>query len=124
MAIDAIVVYGEWIFLAARLLLAATFFIHGYVKVFSPKKAGKGLGWPAWLAFLLGIAEYIAAILMLGIFPRIGAIIIAVIMLGAIYHKLFIWKSPYKGGWEIDLLLLMLALLVLVGNYGLVFIGL
>lgn len=104
--------------LLLRLALGAVFLKHGWSKLKNPQAVAKGMSWPLASAVLLGLAETIGgALTILGFFTQIGALLIAIVMLGALYHHLFIWKTPFssfqKCGWEFDLILLATALALL-----------
>ena len=76
----------------------------------------------------LGIAEIIAAIFIaLGIYIQIGALIIIVVMLGAIQKKIFEWKTGFyedKGyGWHYDVLFLAAGILFLGTGGAYVLLG-
>ena len=69
---------------------------------------------------LHGIAEVTAAAaLILGVYIREAGLVLAIIMLGAIYMKKFKWNTPFSStntmGWEFDLVLLGAALYFLLG---------
>ena len=76
-----------------RLVLAVTFLIHGYPKILDCSGLislfdSKGI--PSFLAYLIGPFEVIGGLLLLyGIFKdwatRVGSILLAIIMLGAIF---------------------------------------
>ncbi len=75
------------------------------------------------LTTILGIAEILGAIsIAVGIFTQIGALILILTMLGAIYKKVFEWDKGFyekEGyGWHYDLLLLLGALVVLATAGG------
>ena len=71
----------------------------------------------------VGIAESIAAIMVVtGLWIQVGALILAIIMLGAIYHKMFKWNIPFfsqsNTGWEYDFILLFASLAILLTGGG------
>ncbi len=51
-----------------------------------------------------------------------GAVLLIIVMLGAIYHKMFKWNTPFsaldKMGWEFDLVLLAANLAILLSGGG------
>ena len=105
--------------LILRVILGEIFLYHGLPKIFSPKKRASGMGMPAFLVFLIGLAETLAALgAILGFYTEIAGLLIAIVMIGALCFKVFKWHVPFstmKGmGWEFDLILLA-AGLVLVG---------
>ena len=108
--------------LILRLVLAVIFLYHGGAKLFKKKI-------PPFFR-VLGIFEVLGGIsVLIGLLTEISSIGFAVIMLGAIYYKIFKWNIPFSAekstGWELDLVLLAMALVLLVlgpGNFSLDFL--
>lgn len=109
----------DWAILALRLIIGAIFLYHGYQK------------WGVWAADtqvtgsmlvimrILSIAEPLGGIaLILGGLTRLAAIGIAIIMIGAISMKHFAFGAGFggQGGWEFDLALFGMALVL--ATYG------
>ncbi len=123
MALEALSVYGDWGFLALRVALAAVFLYHGFPKLRSPKGMAKNMQMPTIGPVLIGLVEVLSSLsLLFGVYPRWGALGIGVIMLGALFFKIFQWKVPFSAqdqmGWEFDLALLAAALLLLTVGPG------
>lgn len=94
--------------LVLRLVVAAVFLYHGSRKLMGWKKT------PGFFRFL-GICETLGGISMFfGLLTELSALGFTLLMLGALYHKLFKWKTPFSAekstGWEFDLTLLAMAL--------------
>jgi len=88
--------------LLLRLVVGIIFLYHGV-----PKLSGKHGGF----MILIGILEGLSALAIIaGLFTEIAGIVLAIIMLGAIYKKMTEWKIPFSSqnamGWEFDLILL------------------
>ncbi len=111
----------DWAFLALRLIIGAIFIYHGYQK------------WGMWAADtgttgsmliimrILSIAEPLGGLaLILGGLTRLAAIGIAIIMIGAIYMKNIVFGSGFggQGGWEFDLALFGIALVLATHGAG------
>jgi putative oxidoreductase len=95
-----------------RIIIAIVFFSSGKSHVQKPKERGESIGMSPTATTVLGLAEIIGAIsIAFGIFTQIGALLIMGAMLGAMYKKIFIWKTGFyedKGyGWHYDLLLFL-----------------
>ena len=93
-------------------IIAIVFFSSGKSHVQRPKERGESIGMSPTATTVLGLAEIIGAIsIAFGIFTQIGALLIMGAMLGAMYKKIFIWKTGFyedKGsGWHYDLLLFL-----------------
>jgi putative oxidoreductase len=95
-----------------RIIIAIVFFSSGKSHVQKPKERGESIGMSPTATTVLGLAEIVGAIsIAFGIFTQIGALLIMGAMLGAMYKKIFIWKTGFyedKGyGWHYDLLLFL-----------------
>lgn len=118
--------YGDVGLFILRLALGIIFLYHGFGK------------WPMWkkgaqmpmlgMMRLLAIVEPLAGLaLIFGIFTQLSALVIGIIMLGALWFKISAWKTPFsamdKMGWEFDLINLAGALAILAlgaGNIALI----
>lgn len=100
-----------------RLALGILFLAHGPVKLQNIEKSAKGLGLSSGLTTAVGLFETLgAASLILGVWTQVGAILLMVVMLGAIYTKTQKWDKKFTGenGWELDFIILAAALAVLL----------
>lgn len=76
-------------------------------------------GTPKYL-FLGAIETLFGALMILGIWTWLSAIVFIAIMLGAIFLKLFVWPDqPYAGSVEYDVLILLSSLVILALGPGL-----
>lgn len=95
----------------ARIVIGCLFLYH------SLSKFGEGT---PWFMLLVGIVELVSAVFILvGTKIRTAGFVLSVIMIGAIFTKIFLWKNSFagKGGWELDLVALsLLFVLVTVGS--------
>ncbi|MBI2042711.1 MAG: DoxX family protein [Candidatus Nealsonbacteria bacterium] len=91
-----------------RLAVGIIFLVHGTSKFGSwgpsPEKPGmKGI------MRTLSVVEPLSAIaIILGFYTQAAALILAAVMTGAIYFKIFVWKKKFTepGGWELDFIIL------------------
>lgn len=103
--------------LLLRLALGGIFIIHGYPKL---KDLGKGtgqwlksLGLPASLGLLAGIAEFFGGIaLVIGILTPIIAALFVLWTASLVWVSVAKIKKKFAGGYELDLLLLVFALVL------------
>ena len=102
-------VTAPWGVLLLRLALAVLFFAHVGLKLFVFKPAGtagffKSLGLPGWFAYVTIVWELVGAFaLLLGIWPRVFAIILIPVLAGTIakvHGKAGFWFSNPNGGGE------------------------
>ena len=128
--------HADWVVAVARIVLGIIFFGHGAQKMLgwyggpglatSMRTFTEHLHLPSALAFLVIAGELFAGIgLVVGLFSRIAALIIALTMVGAIAtvhfrFGLFLnWFGSQQGhGIEYHLLVIVLALVVLVQGAG------
>lgn len=106
--------YSDWGLLALRLAVGVIFLVHCM-----PKLAGK-MG--SFMLFI-GVLELLGAVsIILGFLTQVGALLLATVMLGAIYKKKFEWHVPFstmeKMGWEFDLSLLAANIVLLTMGAG------
>ena len=72
------------------------FFSSGKSHAQKPKARGESIGMSPTATTILGIAEMVGAVsIALGIFTQIGALLIMGAMLGAMYKKIFVWKTGF-----------------------------
>jgi len=128
--------HADWVLGIARIVLGVIFFGHGAQKMLgwyggqglasSMRAFTEHLHLPSTLAFLVIAGEFLGGIgLIVGLFSRIAALIIALTMVGAIAtvhfrFGLFLdWFGSRKGhGIEYHLLVIALALVVVVKGAG------
>ena len=112
--------------LLLRLSLGILFLAHAGLKIFVFTPAGtagffSSLGLPGWLAYVTIAWELIGAVaLILGVFPRLAAIALIPVLLGAIFTVHgpagFFFTNP-NGGWEfLGLWIAGLLALALIGD--------
>ena len=105
--------YSDWGMWVLQFAVGVIFIVHGWPKMKS--KAGMfKIG-----GSLHGSVEVVAALaLILGWYVREAGLVLAVIMLGAIYMKKFKWHTPFSShnamGWEFDFILLSASLYLMV----------
>lgn len=109
--------------LLLRLLIASLFLTSGWGHARQPEERGESIGFSPGFTRVLGVAELAAGLsIALGIYAQLGAFVIIGVMVGAIYHKTFVWKTGFwgesGGGWFYDLLYLTCAFLVATTGGG------
>ena len=97
--------YEKYSSLVLRLVLGLAFIAHGWQKVSGLEGwIGMAAGWgvPAVLAYMVAFGELLGgAGILLGALTRWASVVIAVIMVGALFIAGL--QMPYLGGWEVDL---------------------
>ena len=98
-----------------RLTLATTFILHGYPKL------GASVAQLGYIGYLIGPFEVIGSILLIlgpfinDLLTRIGATLIAVIMMGAVYMHLFKWS---EGWFEVEWQIFIIAVCIFFISKG------
>ncbi|HUO83214.1 MAG TPA: DoxX family protein [Gammaproteobacteria bacterium] len=118
--LDSLAPFAHW---ALRIALASVFLYHGWGKM-PPDQFAQGMGFPIVLGWLVALGELAAGVLLLlGGFlkdwmTRIGALLVIVIMIGAIV--LVHWPNGWSvadGGMEFQVVMLLVGLYLLIkGN--------
>lgn len=105
--------YSGWGMWFLQFAVGVIFIYHGWPKL-KKMKNFFGIG-----GAFHGLVEVVAALaLIFGWYVREAGLVLAIIMLGAIYMKKFKWKMSFStmtAGWEFDLVLLVAALYFLLG---------
>ncbi len=109
--------------LMLRLLIAVLFATSGWAHATRPQERGESIGMSPLPTVVLGVVELLgAASVALGLYAGAGAILLMVVMLGAIYKKVFVWKTGFWGeesqGWFYDLLYLVCSFVILTTGGG------
>ena len=104
-----------------RAAIGAIFIVHS-LKKFDPgfQEGIVSMGLPPEMQLPIALAEFIGGIcLVVGVLTRVAASIMAVILLGAIFH--IRWENGFfisDGGWEWDLIMLAAVLTIIVAGPG------
>ncbi len=117
--------YRDFGLLAVRLAAGAIFLAHGLQKKAMWKMAPSEQMPTNMLVIMriLSIAEPLGGLaLLFGFLTPLAALGLGIIMIGAMYLKMFTWKTPFiamnKMGWEYDLILLSVMLLLIFNGAG------
>lgn len=107
--------------LVLRLAVAAIFIYHALPKLKNAKGMASMIDMPVGMILMLGIVELLSSIgLALGIYTQLAALLLGIVMIGAIGMKTMKWNVPFaamdKTGWEFDLILLVANIAILLGG--------
>lgn len=105
--------------LVLRLAVAIIFIYHAFPKLKNAKGMAAMVGMPSAMVLMLGLVELIVSIgLVFGYYTRFAALVLAIVMVGAIGMKIMKWHVPFAGtdktGWEFDLILLAANIAILL----------
>ena len=111
--------YNDVGLLLLRLAVAAIFIYHGLPKLKNAKSMAPMMGVPAEAISVLGAVELLSSVgLIFSVLTQLAALLLGIIMIGAIWMKITKWKVPFaamdKTGWEFDLILLAASIVILV----------
>ena len=123
---EQLIQYSNFGLFILRLAVAVVFIYHAIPKFKNAKIMGQGMGMPAAMVFVLGMVEFLSSVgLIFGIYTQLAALLLATVMVGAIWFKIIKWHVPFaamdKTGWEFDFILLaanISILLVAGGSIG------
>jgi putative oxidoreductase len=109
--------------LLLRLMVALVFVTSGYSHLKDPEKRSKSIKMSKGFIIFLGIAEVAGGLgVAAGVLTQLAAIGLILIMLGAIYKKIFSWHTGFWGekasGWHYDLMLVLMNLVIVFTNGG------
>lgn len=110
----------DLVILGLRLSLGAIFLAHGLGK-FNPGFLNfmNSLGFPPEMQIPLALAETVPGILLIvGVLTRFSSILLAIVMMGAIFFVKHAANLTGNGGFEIDLILLASNLVIIVTGPG------
>jgi putative oxidoreductase len=115
--------FSDVALLLLRLIVALVFFESGRRHASDPVGRAASIGLSPGATRILGWAEMAAALAVaLGIITQVGALVLMLVMLGAIQKKVFVWHTGFWGentyGWHYDLLLLLANLVILTTGGG------
>lgn len=113
--------WSPWGLLALRLAVGFVFLPHGLGKLKNPKAMAQGMGWSTAAGAFLGFVETASALLLIvGLLTQLAALLLAVVMIGALYYKIVKWHKKFMGenGWELDLALLGANIALALGGAG------
>ena len=119
---DMLLQYNDFGLFAMRLYLGLLFAYSGQKKLRGLQGFARHNGLPVWLALIVVLFELVGGIgVLLGVYTQVAALMIMGIMVGSIFFHTVKWKSKFWAqdkGWEYDLMLLLMALVVLLSGGG------
>lgn len=111
MVVPELINYTDWTLLLLRVITGIVFLSSGWSHFTKPSERSESIGMSKMFTFYLGLGELVGALgIIFGIFTQIAALILIIVMQGAIGKKIFVWKTGFyaeKGyGWHYDVILL------------------
>lgn len=113
-------ILNDVVFIGLRSVLGVIFILHGISKFDSGFASNlPNMGLPAELQIPIALAELVPGILLIiGVLSRLSASLISIIMLGAIFLVKGAQGITGKGGVELELILLVSALVIMIVGPG------
>jgi putative oxidoreductase len=109
--------------LLLRVIVALIYFLSGWGYVADPAGKSKSIGMSKSFTVFLGVAEIAGALgLAAGVLVQFAAAGLIFLMLGAVYKKVFVWKTGFWGtvsqGWHYDLIYIAANLVIIATDGG------
>jgi putative oxidoreductase len=110
-------------FLLLRFMVGAVFITSGWHHLKDTEARSKSIGMSKGFTMFLGVAEVAGSLgVMFGVLTQIAALGLIVVMLGAIWKKMFVWHTGFWGeknsGWHYDLMLVVMNLVIVFTSGG------
>ncbi len=115
--------FADLALLLLRLMVAIVFVTSGWNTLKDPAKRAKDVGLPGPVTVFLGAAEAAGGLgVLFGVLIQAAAAGLIIINFGAVYKKIFEWRTGFWGqdsaGWSYDLLLVVMELVILTTAGG------
>ena len=109
--------------LALRLMVAVIFVSSGWSHATKAEERSKSIGMSKGFTAFLGVAELAGGLgVAFGVLTQLAALGLILVMLGAIYKKIFVWHTGFWGekasGWHYDLIFVVMNLVILFTDGG------
>ena len=124
MTFPQLALFSDVALLFLRFMVGIVFITSGYKHLKDPEGRSKGIGMSKSFTIVLGAAELLGGIgVTTGVFARLAAIGLILVMLGAIQRKIFVWHTGFWGksgtnGWSYDTMLIVMNLVILTTGGG------
>ena len=109
--------------LLLRLMVGIIFFTSGWNHLKDPEARSKSIGMSKGFTIILGLGELAGSLgVIFGVLTQIAALVLILVMLGAIFKKIFAWHIGFWGekgfGWHYELMLIIMNLVILTTSGG------
>lgn len=108
--------YSDFAFFVLRFAVGVIFISYSLLKIKKQMPFGKKYN---WANLLIGIMELVGGLLIIsGFWIKHAAAVLAVLMAGAMYFHIFIWKNKFRSGLAVTFLLFAALLLLSLTGGG------
>jgi len=110
--------------LLLRVMVGIVFITSGWKHFQDPEARSKDIGMSKGFTIFLGAAELAGGLgLIFGFLTQLAAIGLTLIMLGAIWKKIFVWQTGFWGksgtnGWSYDTMFVVMNLVIVTTGGG------
>ena len=111
-------------FLLLRVMVGVVFITSGWKHFQDPEARSKDIGMSKGFTIFLGASEIAGGLgLIFGFLTQLTAIGLILIMLGAIWKKIFVWQTGFWGksgtnGWSYDTMFVVMNLVIVTTGGG------
>ena len=115
--------FADFGILLLRLMVGVVLITSGWNHLRDPEARSKSIGLNKNLTILVGAGEVLGSLgTIFGVLTQLAALGLILIMLGAIYKKIFVWHTGFWGeqtyGWHYDLMFIVMNLVIMFTNGG------
>src|ERR1700739_828473 len=113
--------FSDFGLLLLRVMGGLVSFTSGWNHLKDPEGRSKSIEMSKGFTIFLAIAELLGGLgVAFGLLAQLAAAVLIVIMLGAIYKKIFAWHIAFwaSNGWNYDLMLLVMNLVIVFTGGG------
>ena len=115
--------FADFGILLLRLMVGVVLITSGWRHLKDPEIRSKSIGMSKNFTILLGAGEVLGSLgVMFGVLTQLAALGLSLIMLGAIYKKIFEWHIGFWGdktyGWHYDLVFIVMNLVIIFTDGG------
>jgi putative oxidoreductase len=115
--------FSDIALLLLRVLVGAIYATSGWDHLSDPEGRSKSIGMSKGFTIFLGWAELAGGLgMILGVLTQLAALGLILVMLGAIYKKIFLWNTGFWGkgsqGWHYELMLVLINIVIIAMNGG------
>jgi putative oxidoreductase len=110
--------------LLLRIMVGLIVITSGWKHLSNPAERSKDIGMSKAFTAFLGAGELVGGLgVTFGLFTQLAAMVLILIMLGAIQKKIFVWKTGFWGpsgtnGWSYDTMMIVMLLVILTTSGG------
>lgn len=109
--------------LLLRLMVGLVFVTSGYSHLKDPDARSKSIEMPKSFTIFLGTAELAGGLgIAVGVLTQVAAFGLILIMLGAVYKKIFAWHTGFWGeknsGWHYEVMFILMNLVIAATGGG------